>query len=303
MTPIGAEAARASAGPGARRALGLAWRLARRELRAGLRGFQVFLLCLVLGVGTIAAVGSLSRAMLGGLEENGRALLGGDIEVRLIHRPAAPEQLAWLENNADRLTRGADMRAMARAETPQQSRRLVELKAVDEAYPLYGAVISETAGDPLPLEERDGLWGALVQPSLLPRLGIEIGDRLRIGDLSYEVRGTILREPDRAAQAFTLGPRVLIHRESLAAIGLEQPGSLSYYHYRVALPLEESPAAWRVRLEEAFPEAGWQVRDISNPAPGLDRFIIQVTLFMTLVGLTALLIGGLGIANAVQAYL
>lgn len=284
--------------------LRLAWRLARRELRGGLKGFRVFLLCLLLGVGAIAAVGSLSQAMLGGLAASGRALLGGDAEVRLVHVPASPEQLAWLEENSLRLSRAADMRAMARVEGPAGSRRLVELKAVDDAYPLHGEVVSETASAAsLPLGEQEGRWGVLVEPSLLSRLEIEVGDQLRIGDLTYEVRGTILREPDRAAQAFTLGPRALVHIESLPYTGLEQPGALISYYYRLDLPPEEAPATWRKRLEEAFPDAGWRVRDINNAAPGVDRFIVQVSLFMTLVGLTALLVAGVGIANAVRAFL
>lgn len=290
--------------PGGIATLGLALRLARREMRGGLRGFRVFLLCLLLGVAAIAAVGSLSQAMLGGLEANGRALLGGDAEVRIIHRPATQEQLSWLEANSARLSRAADMRAMARAETPGGARRLVELKAVDDAYPLHGSVTSDTAAEePLPLGEESGRWGALVDPALLSRLNIEVGDAIRIGELSYEVRGTVSREPDRAAQAFTLGPRVLVHVHSLAATGLEQPGSLIYYQYRVDLPEGERPGAWRQRLDRAFPDAGWRVRDINRAAPGVDRFIIQVTLFMTLVGLTALLVGGVGIANAVHAFL
>src|SRR5690625_3260493 len=289
---------------GSRPRVGLSWRLARRELRGGLRGFRVFLLCLLLGVGAIAAVGSLSQAMLGGLEENGRALLGGDAEVSTIHRPASAEQLAWLEENSARLSRAADMRAMARAETPERARRLIELKAVDSAYPLHGSVTTQTPGeDPLPLAETDGQWGALVDPSLLSRLEVEVGDRIRIGELAYEIRGTISREPDRAAQAFTLGPRVLVHTDSLPATGLEQPGSLISYQYRVDLPPEETPDAWRDRLEADFPDAGWRVRDVNRAAPGVDRFIVQVSLFMTLVGLTALLVGGVGIANAVRAFL
>ena len=124
--------------------LALAWRLARRELRGGVRGFRVFLLCLLLGVGAIAAVGSISGAMLGGLESNGRALLGGDVEISLIHRPAAPEQQRWLAENSTRFSRAADMRAMARAVTAERNRRLVELKAVDSAYPLHGEVVTDT---------------------------------------------------------------------------------------------------------------------------------------------------------------
>lgn len=284
--------------------LALAWRLARRELRGGLGGFRVFLLCLLLGVAAIAAVGSLSQAMLGGLADNGRALLGGDAELRVIHRPATPEQLAWLEENSSRLSRAADMRAMARAEVPGGGRRLVELKAVDGAYPLHGTLSTETPGeDPLPLGAEEGAWGALVDPALLSRLDIAVGDSLRIGSLSYEVRGTVSREPDRAAQAFTLGPRVLVHYDSLAETGLEQPGSLIYYQYRLDLPEGESTADWRRRVDRAFPDAGWRVRDINRAAPGVDRFIVQVSLFMTLVGLTALLVGGVGIANAVHAFL
>lgn len=284
--------------------LALAWRLARRELRGGVRGFRVFLLCLLLGVGAIAAVGSISGAMLGGLESNGRALLGGDVEISLIHRPAAPEQQRWLAENSTRFSRAADMRAMARAVTAERNRRLVELKAVDSAYPLHGEVVTDTPfSDSLPLGEMEGRWGALVDPSLLSRLDIAVGDEVHIGDLAYEVRGTISGEPDRAAQVFTLGPRVLVHMDSLPATGLEQPGSLISYQYRIDLPPEQSPDGWRARLEEAFPDAGWRVRDINRAAPGVDRFIVQVTLFMTLVGLTALLVGGVGIANAVRSFL
>ncbi|MDF2095243.1 ABC transporter permease [Aquibaculum arenosum] len=284
--------------------VGLAWRLARRELRGGLKGFRVFLLCLLLGVAAIAAVGSLSQAMLGGLSENGRALLGGDVELRTIHQPLTAEQLDWMADNSARLSRVADLRAMARTESPDGGRRLVELKAVDSAYPLHGAVaVDPPVEGALPLTQEGERWGALVDPALLSRLDLSVGDSLRIGELAYEVRGTVTREPDRAARAFTLGPRVLVHVDSLGASGLEQPGSLIYYHYRADLPEGETAESWRSRLDAAYPDAGWRVRDISRAAPGVDRFIFQVTLFMTLVGLTALLVGGVGIANAVHAFL
>ncbi|MGP1253821.1 MAG: ABC transporter permease [Kiloniellales bacterium] len=282
----------------------LALRLARRELRGGLKGFRIFLACLLLGVAAIAGVGSLSSAMLDGLAENGRALLGGEVELRLIHRKATDVELAWLQDNSGQLSQTAEMRGMARnVETPDV-RRLVELKAVDGLYPLYGeATTNEGIGLEAALEQRDGVWGVLVDEGLLFRLDREIGDRIGLGEVEYEIRGTVDREPDRAARAFTLGPRAMVALESLAETGLEQPGALIYYHYRVDLPAGETLDEWRGRLSEDLPGAGWRIRDLQNAAPGLADSVRRVALFMTLVGLTALLVGGVGIANAVRAFL
>ena len=288
------------------RNLALALRLARRELRGGLRGFWIFLGCLLLGVAAIAGVGSLSQAMLTGIANDGRALLGGEVAIRRIHTPASDAQLSWLRAESERLSRGVELRAMARRPDGGDGRRqtLVELKAVDDAYPLFGRAKTEPKR-PLgeALGRTDGTWGALVDPTLARRLDLAPGDTLRIGEVAFEVRGELTREPDRAAQAFTLGPRVMIARDGLAATDLVQPGSLVYYHYRVDLPDGADAAAWQARLEARFPDAGWRVRDLSNSAPGITRFVDRVTLFMTLVGLTALLVGGVGVANAVRAYL
>jgi putative ABC transport system permease protein len=287
--------------------LPLAARLARRELRGGLKGFKIFLACLLLGVAAIAGVGSLSQAMLQGLNNDGRALLGGEMEVRLIHQAATEQQLAYLRENTTRLSQTTDLRAMAR--TPEgfqgeSGRTLVELKGVDAAYPLYGQV-GLAPQQPLDaaLGQSDGSWGGLVDQAVLNKLGLEVGDGLKLGEVTYDIRGTVTREPDRATRAFTLGPRVLVRHESLAATGLVQPGSLVYHHYRLDLPEGVDQAGFKQRLNERFPEAGWRVRGLDNAAPGISRFVERVTLFMTLVGLTSLLVGGVGVANAVKAYL
>ena len=284
--------------------LRLAARLARRELRGGLKGFRIFLGCIALGVAAIAAVGSISSSMLAGLEKNGRVLLGGEVELRLIHRSASEEELAWLRENSAELSATAELRAMARSVENPDSRRLVEVKAVDAAYPLYGAFETEPA---MPLDRalaKDGAtWGAIADESLLNTMDLERGDTIQVGDSRYEIRGTVAHEPDRAARIFTLGPRLLVSRESLAASGLEQPGSLIYYHYRMTLPPEAATADWKQALNEANPKAGWRVRDLDSAAPGIERFVERVSLFMTLVGLTALLVGGVGVANATRSYL
>ncbi|WP_455372959.1 ABC transporter permease [Limibacillus halophilus] len=298
MTAIAASGRKAS---GKGQGLPLFLRLARRELRGGLKGFRVFLACLALGVATIAGVGSLSESMLQALRDDGRALLGGEVELRLIHREASPEELAWLRETSSRISQVSEVRTMARA---GENARLVELKAVDDAYPLYGDFIAEPAGNlERLLEERDGRWGAVPEASILNTLDLKLGDSLKIGDREYEIRATIKREPDRTARAFTLGPHVVVDLESLQGSPLIQEGSLVQHHYRLDPRPEIGLAAWTEQVKERFPEAGWRIRDLNNAAPGMERFIDRVTLFMTLVGLTSLLVGGVGVANAVRSYL
>jgi putative ABC transport system permease protein len=283
----------------------LALRLARRELRGGLRGFRVFLACLVLGVASIATIGLLTQALLGGLKQDGRLLLGGDLDLRLVHREITAEQRAWMADRA-RLSQVTEMRAMAHT---KDERALVELRAVDGAYPLYGAVELGPA-TPLAevLAERGGVWGAAADAGLLQRLGLDPqklspGPRIRIGELTYEIRALIGREPDRTTRVFSFGPRLLVALESLSETGLLQPGSLVHHHYRLRLPSGGDAAALRRELGERFPEAGWRIRGTDEAAPGLARFIERLGLFLTLVGLTALLVGGVGIGNAVRGYL
>lgn len=292
-----------SASAGALATLSLALRLARREMRTGLRGFGIFLACLSLGVAAIAGVGSVSQAMLDGLGRDGRAILGGDLDLRMVHREASPEQRAFLEARGT-VSEVADMRAMIRGTQPDARRTLIELRALDDAYPLYGSVALEPA-EPLAdaLARRDGTWGAAVDAGLLPRLDLAVGDRVRIGEETFQIRATIVREPDRAAQFATFGPHVLIARESLAATQLVLPGSLIHYHYRLRLPPGGDVAAARQAINAAFPDAGWRIRGPGEGTPRITRAIERLTLFMTLVGLTALLVGGLGVANAVRAYL
>ena len=283
--------------------LRLAWKYARRELRGGLKGFGIFLACLSLGVAAIAGVGSLAASVEAGLKADGRVLLGGDVSFRLTHRPATAEQIAWITNNVDRVSAVTEMRANAFTEDGSAF-RLVELKGVDDAYPLFGGLMLTGEQDiNAALGRRDGIWGAAVQQGLLERLEVSVGDRIRIGDVTVEIRAVIDREPDRGTNAFNFGPRLMIHNGALAATGLVQPGSIIRYYYRVDLPDTATPSQLRDAAETAFPEAGWRIRDLENAAPNIQRFIDRVGSFMTIVGLTALLVGGVGVGNAVRHFL
>jgi len=280
----------------------LSLRLSLRELRGGLRGFRLFVACLALGVGVIAGIGTLSAAIGAGLERDGRSLLGGDLEFRLIHRPADAPERAFLAQQG-RVAETVQMRAMAHA-LRSDRRTLVELKAVDGTYPLYGAVTLEQGGElAAQLARQDGIWGVAVDPQALIRLDAAIGDRIRIGEAEFAIRAVIAREPDRATEGLTLGPRVMMATAALPATQLVQPGSLAYWHYRVKLQPGLTAAGVTATAKQDFPQAGWRIRDWREGSPGVRRFLDRASLFLVLIGLTALLIGGVGVANAVHAHL
>lgn len=280
----------------------IALRLARRELRTGLKGFRIFLACLALGVAAIAAVGSVSSAMMAGLEGDARGILGGDVALRMVHQPATPEALSYLEESGE-VSTIVSMRAMARAEAGEAS-SLVELKAVDGLYPLVGELeLDRDMALADALAERDGVYGAVAEESLAQRLNIDVGDRLRLGDSTLELRALITVEPDRLVNFASFGPRLMISDAAVAETGLVQVGSLVRHYYRIVLPANTDRQAWIADLEERFPDAGWRVSSLENATPGYDNFVSRVTLFLTLVGLTALLVGGVGVAMAVRSYL
>lgn len=303
--PGGAAPGRGPATGGLFANLRLAATFARREMRGGLRGFRIFLACLTLGVGAIATVQSVSFGIMDALRSDGRAILGGDVALRILYREAAPEQLAWLRERGA-VVASAEMRAMARDPADAGKATLVELKSVGEAYPLYGTFTLTDGRTDIQavLAERNGVWGAVVEDTLAVRLDLTPGDRLNVGDATVEVRGIIAREPDRAgAGSFSLGPRLLVADGALRTTGLVQQGSLITWSYLVRLNPPTDHTAFRAQLKDAWPDAGWRVRDYTNAAPQLARFVDRLALFLTLVGLTALLVGGVGVGNAVRSYL
>jgi putative ABC transport system permease protein len=290
-------------------AASLALRFAFRELRGGLRGFYVFVACIALGVMAIAGVGSVAASLGEGLAREGRTLLGGDAAFSLIQREAKPEEVAFLRSRGD-VSVAATLRAMAR--TGDGRLALVELKAVDERYPMLGELTLDPRM-PLPdlLAERQdtagAAFGAAVDSTLLARLDLKLSDRVSIGAATFQIRSVVDTEPDKLAGGMGLGPRFLVSERALRATGLLQPGSLVRWIYRVRLPAnatsDRATAALVNDTRNALPEAGWEIRTRDNASPQLERTISRFTQFLTLVGLAALLVGGVGVANAVKSHI
>ncbi|WFR95009.1 ABC transporter permease [Rhizobium tumorigenes] len=283
--------------------LSLAFRLALRELRGGLRGFYIFLACIALGTGAIAAVNSVSRSITDAIATQGQTLLAGDVRFEINNREATPEEMSYLKGLGT-LSASTGVRSMARLpDGADQS--LVEVKAVDQAYPLYGKFEAEP-DQPLStlLAEKDGTYGALVAPLLLDRLNLKIGSELLLGSAKLRISGTIKNEPDAISEGFAFAPRLLTSADALTASGLVQNGSLVEHGYKIRMA---DPAnglnTIADRANKAFPQAGWSIRTSDKAAPSLADNITRFSQFLTLVGLTALIVGGVGVANAVRAFL
>ncbi|ADE39662.1 protein of unknown function DUF214 [Candidatus Puniceispirillum marinum IMCC1322] len=274
----------------------LAWRFARREMRGSLRRFRVFLGALLLGVAAIGTVGSVADAMRNGIANNARVLLGGDIELSSRHTPPDAEIISMAEDYGT-VSRVVQMRAMLQA---TDQRKLVELKAVDDKWPLVGNVDIEGASS-LSVALADK--GVVADPSLLRSLGLEIGDEARLGDTTVRIAANLVTEPDRSISFVSFGPRVLVSKDTLAETGLQQPGSFISYKTRLTLDNPVDNAAVYSALLARTQSTHVRVRNLLDAAPGFDTFINQAEIFLVLVGLTALLIGGLGVAGAVRAWL
>jgi putative ABC transport system permease protein len=276
------------------RLAGQALAIARRELRGGVKGLRLVLACLALGVAAIAAVGTLRAGVEAGLAEDSARLLGGDVELRLGGRELPAEARAWLSARA-RLSEIVTLRAMAVA--PSGERMLVELKAVDSAWPLYGA----RGLDPQPEGPLDGLW---LDPLVIGRLGLARGDMVRIGEATLPLMGAVAAEPDRIATIGLMAPRALIAREALAATGLLVFGSLAEHDVRLRLPAGADPGRFVAALRaQPFVDSGWRIRTAARANAQVNRVLDQAASFLTLAGLTALLVGGIGVATGVRAWL
>ena len=294
-------------GPTPRAESGAGWlaqatRIARRELRGGLSGFRIFLLCLCLGVAAIAAVGSVRVSITDGLTREGRVILGGDVEIEFAYRFATPDERAWMEAQGE-VSEVPDFRSMAATgQGAEADRALTQVKGVDDAYPLTGAVELDPA---IPLADALADDGAVIHPVLADGLGLAVGDALWLGSKRFTLRALLRREPDAGAAGFTLGPRTIVRADALEGSGLLAEGSLFDVEYRIALPQADDAGLDRLRAEadRVLAETGARWRDRRNAAPAIERFVERIGAFLVLVGLAGLAVGGVGISSAVRAYL
>ena len=292
------------------------FKMAWRETRGAWRHFLYFFACIAIGVGSLVGVSLFSANVDRAVTKEARGLLGGDLEIRLTH-PLSSEGQALVKSLTTRgltLAHASELIAMASRQTQAsatpQATQIIELKAVDSAYPLYGAIALDPA-QPLeallhPPAHRCGgqvCLGAVVQESLLIRMGLSVGDRLKIGQATFLISGIVRTEPDRMANAFSLGPRVIIAQEGLREAELIKPGSRVRERYLVKLPpgLPVEPLLSELRSRLASDSA--RLSSYRTAQPQLKQFLDQLSRYLGLIGLTALFIGGLGVGTSIHAFL
>ncbi|MGN0903654.1 MAG: ABC transporter permease [Alphaproteobacteria bacterium] len=270
-----------------------------REMRHGLKGFFLFLGCLTLGVAAIAASGTVNGAVQAGIRADAQTLLGGDMQVRLSWRAANAEEQKDFETLGS-VAHLSYLRTMARGGRAG----LIELKAVDGNYPLSGR-LETTSDEPLSalLAGKDGVFGGIADRALLSRLDIPAGGLLKIGKISVRLRAEIRKEPDRTNAVSIYGPRLIISQEALAASGLVRPGSLYENRYNIRLENGMTFSGAEKFLKERHPEAEWKIRGLNDAASNMKRFFDDMRAYLTLVGLASLIVGGIGIMNAVRAWM
>ena len=311
---------------------GFALQMAWRETRAAWRHFLYFFVCIALGVGALVGVALFSANVERAVTREARGLMGGDVEVRL-SRPMSEKGDAVLRSMAGRgisvlhVSELAGMAAVVNGK-PSLQTQIVEMKAVEPGYPFYGNLVVEPS---LPLTEllsesacpeprtsnpppgrarhssltthHQTCFGAVVQQSLLIRLGLSVGDRFKMGEAVFTITGVLRKEPDRVAGPFTLGPRVMVSREGLAAAELIKPGSRVRERYLLKTPpaVPAQPLVYELRGRLTGESA--RVTGFRDAQPQLKQFLDQLTRYLGLIGLTALFIGGIGVATTIHAFI
>lgn len=275
-------------------------RMAWREGRAARRRLSLLTGAVAAGVAALVAINSFTVNLTDSVAAQARALLGADLSIS--SRRPFPERTSLLVDSlatTDRVARVVSFAGMAYV--PRTTGvRLVQVRALEPAYPFYGEIVTEPAG----------LWGRLagggiilVDPTLLPALDARIGDTLSLGEANFIIAGTVSNFPGTVAVASAFGPRVYIGMGDLEATGLLRFGAR--VEYEAYARLAEPPRA--DALDEAYREElraeRASIRTVSEDRDDLTEALQRLGNYLGLVALVALLLGGLGVASAVHVFI
>ena len=276
-------------------------KLSLRELKGSFNEFKIVMISIFLGVFIITAVGSLSKNLIYEINNKSSELLGGDFELSTTYQEFPIKIKKWLEKNG-KTSQIVELRTMV---TSNQSvgvkRRIVELKAVDQNWPLKGIPIivpNKSINKSLKMNNNNN--GALIDASLKKQLEIQVGDVLQLGKTKIQISGIIKKEPDRMFSFATFGSRLLISNATLKASGLVIPGSLVKYKIKFIPYNKNIDLSF---LKKFVSGTNISIKNIKNSTTNFNSFIEKTSLFISLVGLITLLISGVGISNGVKGYL
>lgn len=277
-----------------------------RESRGARGRLAFFIACLAVGVAAVVSVAGLTRGLEEAVRREARALLAADLTVR--GRQPLPVELRQLldaraELTTTRIKEMVTVLAVVDDAGEPRASQLVELLAIDGAYPFYGELELQPAA---PLDRLLAGDGAVVAPDLLARLGVEVGEELVLGGHSVRIAGIIRAEPGFVADAFRLGPRVIVSEATLARTDLERFGSTIVYRtlVRLADSDREGVDALAEELRAQAPEAArLSVETYTDAQPAFRDGLSRVDRYVGLVALLSLILGGVGVAQSTRAWI
>ena len=276
--------------------LSLAW----KESRTARRRLLLYMSAISLGVAALVAIDSFASNTQRSVREQARALLGGDVSISS-RQPFSPRVVAALDSMRARGVDFADVTtfgSMALADRTGRT-RLAQVRAVTPGYPFYGRIL--TAPSDAWSRLQSGRV-ALVDPSLLVSLNAQVGDTLSLGNSRFVIIGTLVSVPGDVSVASAIGPRIYIPARFVAETDLLQFGSRSDRETLVKLPPTLSPGQFTGRLRPALDSAGVRMRTVAQTEFNLTQAIDQLRDFLSVIGLVALLLGGVGVASGVNAF-
>ena len=278
-----------------------ALRIAARELMFARVKFIFVILSVAIGVGALTGVRGFADSFSTTLLGQARSILAADLSAKMtrVLRPDERERLdSFAAQSGAQMTQVTEMASMAGVEGDPVP-LLVSLKVIDpKLYPFYGKLKLDPAQ---PLSGAIGDHSVVVDESLLVRLHTQVGAMLRIGGQPFRITALITREPDRLTAGVGIGPRVMMTRHAVEAIGLLQPGSRSTERFLFRLPLGSSIVKDRAALEHALPEA--QIGDYREGSPELTQGLDEARGLLSLICLVAMVLGAIGVAMAMRAHL
>lgn len=282
---------------------GWAWvlRLAWRDSRGQRKLLLLFVLGVVVGIAALTAITSFRHNLEATVESKAKTLLGADLEFSS-QAPFSEKIEAFIGELGGERADEVRLGTMAFFPKQQQS-RLVQVRFMEGDFPFYGDLVTEPANlRPQDFETPE----AIAEDTLLRQYGVEIGDTVKIGDMEFRVAGRFLKVGGESAVTGLFAPRLFVSKRFMEPTGLVQKGSL--YRYKAYLKFEEGlpeAVAQRVAAEEKGLLAAERVRSdtVADQKRRLGRAMANLTSFLQLTGFIALLLGGLGVAGAVQVYL
>jgi putative ABC transport system permease protein len=277
-------------------------RMAWREIRSAYKRFLFLVLAIAIGVGALTGLKGFSEALDRSIARSARDLVAADLAVRF-GTLATQKEISVLESltargaEISRTTETLSMVSSAQASVPVLS----EIRAVDpQTYPFYGTVELEPS---FSLRETLSDAAAVVSRDFLVRTGSQLGNAIQIGTARFRIAAVLKSEPDRIAFGVNLGPRILITRNGLDRSGLIQFGSRASEAFLFRLPASGLSLDEARNTVQSVISRRVRIVDYRNPNPSVSRGLDRATAFLSLIGLLAVLLGGLGVSTTIHAYL